>query len=396
MTELHIAYCGPVSLQLLADSLDTSEPLPVGYQYHLGAYLVKRLLAMGHRVTVVTSVHEVKQLKQWKGENLTVYATPRRRHYLFCLDAYRRERRDMVRVLQEAAPDLIHAQWTYEFAHAAMSSGIPTLVTARDSPRAILKHMPGLYRLYRAIYARFVIPRIANLSTISPYMADELRAGYSLSNRDIAIIPNALEGSLFSARSDYSLRRTNPTVAMVSGWGPRKNVKVALQAFVIVRQRNPDAKLVLMGAGLGTGEPAELWAKERGLGAGVEFVGQASHAVALDRLRQEADIFLHTTLEESFCMSVVEAMAQGIPVVAGIDSGAVPWVLGDGEAGVLVDCRDPDAVAVGLQRLIEDPKLREKYGACAFARADTQFRMSRIAGVYLEHYKTILEDANLA
>ena len=150
---MKILICSPVSLQLLSAYVKKGSSLPEGYRYPLAAYLIRIYLSLGHDVHVVTSTPQMEKTKVWSGDRLTLWVTPRRGKYLFCLDGYRLEIRAMVESIKKANPDVVHAQWTYEFAHAAIASGCPHLITARDSPWAIIRHMTSPYRIFRLIYA---------------------------------------------------------------------------------------------------------------------------------------------------------------------------------------------------------------------------------------------------
>ena len=90
--------------------------------------------------------------------------------------------------------------------------------------------------------------------------------------------------------------------------------------------------MTLIGRGLGDAEIGANWARQQDCATGVVFRGALSQQDVLHALRTEGGIFVHATLEESFCMTVLEAMAQGLPVVVLPDSGAVPWLVGDGAA----------------------------------------------------------------
>lgn len=387
---MKIGLVGPISLQLIADLVADGDSLPRGYEYPLAAYLVREYIRCGHQVVVVSHTPEVSETCCWYGENVEIHVVRRRRHYLFCLDCYRLERRAMLRALKQAAPDIVHAQWTYEFAHVAHASGFPYLVTARDSPRQILKHMCSMYRLYRYAYAKWLIPRLAAVTAISPYMAEELQAMYRL-KQAVRVVPNGLADDLFRQAAVCSDASGTLSVVTVSGWDPRKNVQPLLQAFQEVVKQRTDVKLILIGAGLGENEPGHAWALENDYATGVEFRGRMSHTDMLQFLRTEADVFVHTTKEESFGMAIVEAMAQSLPVVAGARSGAVPWLLGNGSAGILVDCCHAQEIAAAIMRLTKDPDLRAKLGQAAYERAQSKFRMSGVAAAYLDTYLEIIQ-----
>ena len=392
---MKILICSPISLQLLADYVENGDSLPEGYRYPLAAYLVRIYLSLGHNVHVVTSAPQVEKTKVWAGDRLTLWVTPRRGKYLFCLDGYRREIRAMVKPIKKADPDIVHAHWTYEFAHAAIASGCPHLITARDSPWAIVRHMTSPYRIFRLIYAYRVVPFIGNLSVISPYLEDHYRRHFFY-RRKIRLIPNALSLELFQKSSKQFNSKKAPVFVSISGWGPSKNLKVILKAFPQVLKQIPEARLIVIGAGLGPGDIGERWALKKGLYKNVDFRGHLIHTECLEVLRNEADIFVHASLEESFCMTLVEAMASGLPVIGGRDSGAVPWVLDNGEAGALADASNPDDVAKKMIMLALNQTLYNEVAAQGFNRARKYFIMDKVADEYLKAYKEILGNEKLA
>ena len=81
-------------------------------------------------------------------------------------------------------------------------------------------------------------------------------------------------------------------------------------------------------------------------------------------------------------MAVLEAMAIGIPVIGGRNSGAVPSVLGWGEAGLLVDIESPSALVSGMRALLLDGRLRESLAKSGRQRALDQYRLEDVAAQY--------------
>jgi glycosyltransferase involved in cell wall biosynthesis len=287
----------------------------------------------------------------------------------------------MIAALSRRKPDVIHAQWTYEFAHAALGSGFPCLVTARDSPRQILRHSPSPYRLYNKFYADWLIPRIPHLTAVSPYMRQELLDAYVLKSSPV-VIPNGIRPEIFA--SAERARPVRPfTFTTVAGWDPRKNPEPLLTAFAELVRRHPDCRLHLIGRGFEPGGPAAKWATGRGFSAGVLYLGHLSHADVLLQLREHTDAFVHPTLEESFGSSILEAMSQRVPVIAGADSGAVPWILDDGRAGMMVDVTSPESLRSGMETMMTDTVLRERLARDGYERAFSKFTLATVADQYL-------------
>lgn len=364
---MHIGISGPVATKDIAHLLDGGGlDLPVGYE---GAPLVATLIAgflrRGHSVSMFTLSRDLP-LKRGStvvatGPGLTVHYVPMRpRAWPFnglrpgrIVDLYAFERHGLVRAIRQAGPEVVHAHWAYEFAWAALDSGLPHVVTCHDSPVVIARYYNGqglrfsAYRWLKAAMAWNVLRRASLVTTVSPYMVGQIQ---SMSRVPVQVIPNPIPDLALSLS-----RRTGDAgrrILMVcNGWSSHKNPEAALLAFSTLSRRLADVELVIAGAGFGPGEAAEQWWSARGLAGRVVFRGPMAHGEVLS-LMAESDVLLHPSLEESFGAVLAEAMAIGLPVVAGKCSGAVPWVVG--AAGVLVDVKRPEDMADALYGLLTD------------------------------------------
>ena len=82
----------------------------------------------------------------------------------------------------------------------------------------------------------------------------------------------------------------------------------------------------------------------------------------------------------------------GLPIVGGRRSGGVPWTLDEGRCGLLVDVRDPGAIAEGILRLFADPGLATQLGQAARSRAVTTFGADAVVRGYLDGYATAIQE----
>lgn len=383
---MKICIVSPVSLNLLDDEI--GQPLPQGYRYPLGAMFVKEFLRLGHEVVVVTNTVDVAEIRRWASGKLTIVATPRRRPRQFCLDFYRHERRAMLAAIRLEKPDIVHAHWTYEFAAVAIDSGLPYVVTARDYPPIIFKHTKEFYRFFRMLYSFYIIPRIKVLVSNSPYLADKIERTYR--KPSAAVIPNGIVSD-FSEVKHYDSSNESPfVVSIVANWDRRKNVAAALKAFSKAVKTVPDMELHLFGHGLGEGEDAETYARKHRLSEGIHFHGFKSQSDIRDFHLKRTDLLLHPSLEESFGMTILEAMELGIPSLGGKEAGAVPWVIGDG--GVTVDIRQPDEISEQLILLAQNRPLVCDLGRKAHERARQKFSLHQVALEYLGLYEKTFRD----
>lgn len=106
--------------------------------------------------------------------------------------------------------------------------------------------------------------------------------------------------------------------------------------------------------------------RRHGVERQVRYVGPA-YGAAKHRLLEQHDIFVLPTCRDAFPLVALEAMQAGLPVVA-TNEGALPEIVENGETGLLVPSRDPEALACCIARLVTDPELRRRLGAAGRAR----------------------------
>jgi glycosyltransferase involved in cell wall biosynthesis len=354
------------------------------------------LLRLGHRVTGITTDGTLPMAGgpvRHKGPGFAFVVCPARarawrfngRHPGRVLDLFNCERRLLRRVMVEVSPDIVHAHWSYEFALAAIEQPAPHLITCHDSPTAVLRFTRSPYRALRWLMARQVFARGQHFTTVSPYMCAELPPRV---RARAAVVPNPVACQAFRLGRARPLPATRRVAMICNGWDARKNPQAALRGFANWRHRQAEGELHVFGAGFAAGEVAHRWAVSEGLAHGVHFHGRVSHA-ALLREVAEFDVLLHPSLEESFGVVIAEAMALGLPIVAGRASGAVPWVVGASADGVaacalLVDVRSAEEICAALAEVFDNGYTARS--AAGVARAGSAFTVGTIVKRYLELY----------
>lgn len=378
----HIALSAPIDVTSIADRLPAGVgDLPEGLGGTPTSQLVGGLLDCGYFVTVVTLDRHIREEVTVDGDRLRLRIGPYRpRHRAH--DAFRAERRFLRRALEEEKPDVVHAHWSYEFALGALASKCPTLVTVRDWAPTILRHHPHPYRMVRFGMHAAVLAKGRHFTVASPYMQTFVERW---TRTKVPIIPNALDDAMFRPPRRRPMPDGPTLLGINTGFSRRKNVGVLLLAFKRLREALPTVRLQLLGGDFGEGEAAQVWAQERDLIDGVQFLGKVPYRMVAEHLAG-ADLFVHSSLEESFGMVAVEAMAHGVPVIAGDDSGALPWVLDGGAAGVLTDVRSPVKLAETMQGLLEDHDRWQKLREASYARAWDRFRLTVVLDDYVAAY----------
>ncbi len=121
----------------------------------------------------------------------------------------------------------------------------------------------------------------------------------------------------------------------------------------------------------------------------VELVGEVADVRPYLRA---ADLFVLSSRSEAMPLSVLEAMAAGLPVVAS-DVGGLSEVVVEGESGYLVPAADPAELAARLAQLVAEPELRERLGRAGHARAQASFSLPRWREEHLALYRSLLAAA---
>lgn len=174
-------------------------------------------------------------------------------------------------------------------------------------------------------------------------------------------------------------------VLSLSAKRPHKNLLALIGALALM----PAAERpVLVLAGYPTAHEAQLRERAHALGLDehVRFVGWLSDA-EVEGLWAIADAFVFPSLYEGFGLPVLEAMARGVPVACA-DASSLPEVAGD--AALLFDPRDEQAIALAITRLLSEPALAERLRAAGRTRS-LEFTWERTARATIDSYLRALD-----
>jgi glycosyltransferase involved in cell wall biosynthesis len=174
------------------------------------------------------------------------------------------------------------------------------------------------------------------------------------------VVPNVVDLARFSPRPAVSgPPLEGPHIIVTRNLEPLYDIETALRAFAIVRNSRPGAQMNLTIAGSGP-ERARLGnlAQELGMAADVTFTGRLDNDL-IGGLYQQADIFVNPSLVDNTPISILEALASGVPVVS-TNVGGVPYVVEHQKTALLVPPGDPGAMARAVLELIDDPAKAER------------------------------------
>ncbi len=252
---------------------------------------------------------------------------------------------------------------------AAILARRPVIVADHATDRSIHVSLNGASRaswvaLHNRLLDRFTYATVTCATSQREVLLDE-----GVAPGKIVHIPNGLPIAELTAaaadgpsRADLGLRQDIPVVMQVGVFRQEKNQMGALEAIARVRGSGQDAQLVFVGDG-----PIKPAVEERAReidASWAHFLGYRTDVPALLAL---ADVMLQPSAADAMPMTVLEAMAMGVPVVA-TDVGDVASMLG-GEAGLCVPAGDEGAIAQACVELLSDDDRRAAAGVAGGKRA---------------------------
>lgn len=201
--------------------------------------------------------------------------------------------------------------------------------------------------------------------------------GQGVRSRQVRTIPNGIDVGRFADRGP----RPHGPAILVARLSPEKDVETLLRAVSLVVREDPGFRLEI--AGDGPCMPAlRQTANALGLDEYVRFLGQVRDVpVVLGR----AGLFVLSSLSEGISLTLLEAMASGLPVVA-TRVGGNPEVVADSETGLLVPASNPAALAAALLRLRRDSDEAARMGKAARRRVEERFDVRRMVAQYEQMY----------
>jgi glycosyltransferase involved in cell wall biosynthesis len=268
----------------------------------------------------------------------------------------RLRRRRYVRTLVNQAlylPSLArlrHADVVHVFSASYWSfllSPAPAVTAARAlGKRVVLNYRSGEADDHLARWGALVHPWLRRVDEIV-VPSEYLRSVFARHGYRARVIRNVVDTTRFRYRDRSPLR---PRLLSARNLEPYYRVDVTLRAFARVRARYPEATLTVAGSG---SQETALRRLAAGLGGGVRFAGRVERD-AVPALYDDADVFVNASVLDNQPVSVLEALAAGLPVVS-TGVGDIPAMVRHGETGLLVPPEDPAALAAAVIELLERP-----------------------------------------
>lgn len=286
---------------------------------------------------------------------------------------------DLSRAIRQVRPDLIHAGPIQQCAFLVALIGFKPLVSM--SWGYDLLRDADQNRLYRLITRVTLRRSQAFIGDCEAVRQKAIRLGMAADR--IVIFPWGVDLSWFSPRPRPAV--DNPVITLLStrGWEPLYGVDVIARAFVKVARKEQNVKLILLGQGSQAGLLYRIFI-QGGVLDRVEMPGQVSWR-ELPRYYRMSDLYMSASSVDGSSVSLLEAMACGLPAVVSDIPGNREWVE-PGTQGWLFPVGDDNALAEAILEAIADRERLQQMGQDARrtveARADWKKNSARLFEAY--------------
>jgi glycosyltransferase involved in cell wall biosynthesis/cellulose synthase/poly-beta-1,6-N-acetylglucosamine synthase-like glycosyltransferase len=279
------------------------------------------------------------------------------------------------RRLKALRPDVIHTH--NEKAH--IRGAIATLA-ARWAPAIVhTRHGESRASGLAALANRLAVWRSGFVISVSEQASAIARAEGAPAHR-VRVIRNGIDVNRRGVAIDDRPARTR--VVAIGRLTPVKDLPTLLRAVRMVADTDPAFQIDVVGDG--PSRPAlERLRRELGLERHVTFHGAREDVHAM---LSEAQLFVQSSLSEGISLTLLEAMAAGVPIVA-TGVGGTPEVVDHGVTGLLVSPARPERLAAAMLTVLNDRGLAQRMGAAARERAEQHFNILQMAASYEALYE---------
>jgi len=295
-------------------------------------------------------------------------------------------------VIRTVDADILHVHNRFFFT-SLIGAALHSLPHCANVPLVTTLHLGSMNNLNGAV--RWVIP--AHESTVGRFILAQSSAVITVSqaakencrsfNSDLTepvVIPNGVDTSLFTPA--FGRDHGPPRVLFVGRLVRNKGPQTLIRALPAVADAVPDIKVTVIGTGPMRGTLDRLAVTE-GVRDHVEFVDYVPN---MSDAMRTADVFCRPSLSEGMPLTVLEAMASGLPSVVTRISGTAE-LIDDGTTGVLVEPRAVNDVADGVQRLLANPDEARRIGRNARAEVVQNYDWGQRADRVFEVYRQVAD-----
>jgi len=287
----------------------------------------------------------------------------------------------------------------YDAVHSHLSHDlwvvVPALKLSGSKAKLFLSKHMGSGVSKRDIFHRFLYNRVNHIFAVSNYVKDSVLKTCPVKEKIISILHPGLNLKKYNPadfnknkiREEFNISRKAIVIGMSGRMSPGKGQEEFLKAAKILKEEVKDNIIFVIAGAASFGED-EYEKKIRGLTAelginkDIIFTGYRND---MPRILSMLDIFVFPSHEESFGITLTEAMALGLPSAASKKAGVLDLIT-DGETGLLVPPKNSVELAGAIKKLVENPGLRKQLGIAARKKAEEIFNAEYELDILEEYY----------
>ncbi len=367
------------------------------------AYLsAKNLIEAGHTVAVFTVAKKLKDRPDINLKNLQVFRLPSMPALVYPGERFTLPIGLTLRQIKKFNPDIIHVHTPFSVGWEAVLVSkilkIPLVGTHHTFYNHYLKHIKLDFKWMKKISWKLTIGFYNRCNLIlspSRSLADELvREGLKC---PINVLQNSINVNLFRPMEDSSAKEEakksfgvkNRSICYMGRLSYEKSIDQIIQAFTLINKKMPDLNLMLIGDGPER-KNLEKLAKDLKVNNSVIFTGSLLYNGDLVRSLQANDLFISASKSENMPLSVLEAMAVGLPMVLVQEKGLAELIQ-ENVNGVFAKTDDPADIAEKTLSLLSSPELLKKFGQGSRQMA-MECSNEKVTNLLIEsHEKTVKE-----
>ncbi|HAI13531.1 MAG TPA: glycosyl transferase family 1 [Phycisphaerales bacterium] len=301
--------------------------------------------------------------------------------------------RRIKQAVKEHGIDLLHAHQYTPFFYASLSRKLgskpPLLFTEHG------RHYPDQRKLKRVIANKFLWRQHDRATAVGRFVARALVSNEGFPRADVQVIYNGIDPDTFMLpnqqqlryrmRDELKLTEDQPVILQVARFHPVKDHATSIKAFSHVVEQLPNAVLLL--AGDGQDKPVmQALAKQLGVADHVRFLGVRTD---IPHLMTAADAFVLSSLSEGISVTLLEAMASGVPICT-TDVGGNGEIVEHTVTGLLSPRQDAKALGANLVQMLIDPPLRQKFVDASRRKLLAQFNQQQMHDAYTKLYDSMI------
>jgi glycosyltransferase involved in cell wall biosynthesis len=295
------------------------------------------------------------------------------------------------RLVKQIKPDLVHAHFIAKYGFHILGLRIsPTVVSAWGDDVLILPNKSWLIRHY----TKMALSSANLVYAVSRDIQNHIIVDFRIPASKVRYLPFGIDTDLFVPGPE-ALKNSRVTIEIFSnrGFYPVYDNETLIRGFAQAYRLDSRLRLTLKGEGPEEQEIRDL-AQSLGLLDCVTF-RQKTEYTEVPRDLRWADIFITTSTSDGTPVSVLEAMASGLPCIA-TSVGGIPEWIEHNVTGILIEPRSPEQIAGAILSLARDPALRKRLGTAArdavVKNGQWKTLMAQVEKDYLELIKTYRQD----